>query len=149
MEILLNASRKLLELGLDPNRVIDNRKNTALHLAAVMGSAQLCRLFLDAGADKKATNRSGSRPFDYIKRRDRVAGLPNTQGMRTVVGISQSMSMMEAPNETILLFQSAEVLRLLGDQRQPGRREAMSEDDLIDEYSVRKSFCNTWRSRKH
>eukprot|EP01061_Rhynchopus_euleeides_P010634 TRINITY_DN2012_c0_g1_i2.p1 TRINITY_DN2012_c0_g1~~TRINITY_DN2012_c0_g1_i2.p1 ORF type:complete len:492 (+),score=77.26 TRINITY_DN2012_c0_g1_i2:66-1478(+) len=158
MEILLNASRKLLELGLDPNRVIDEHNNTALHLAAVMGSAQLCKLFLEAGAEKKK-NHSKKLPMDYIKE-ESVPGLPNTTGMRapvdfggTVIGISQAKSRMEAANESILLVQDAEVLRLLGGPCGVSKKEApppLPEDDpSIDEYSVRKSFCNTRHTRKH
>eukprot|EP01061_Rhynchopus_euleeides_P036475 TRINITY_DN6148_c0_g1_i2.p1 TRINITY_DN6148_c0_g1~~TRINITY_DN6148_c0_g1_i2.p1 ORF type:complete len:163 (+),score=5.61 TRINITY_DN6148_c0_g1_i2:23-490(+) len=149
MEILLNASRKLLELGLDPNRVIDNRKNTALHLAAVMGSAQLCRLFVDAGADKRATNDDGKMPMDYIQE-ECAPGLPNTQGMRTPVDfdvtaicISQSISSMKATNEWIMILQDTSALRVLR-VRRPGMKGTASEDDpSIDEYSVRKSVSNT------
>lgn len=46
--------------------------NTALHIAAVYGLSDVCKLLLREGASRTVINRAGKKPLDYFEATDRA-----------------------------------------------------------------------------
>ena len=70
-EIANERVKVLLDAGADPNAGVDGYGQTALHLAAFHGDAEMIRALVDAGADLEARNHREETPLNRARTYER------------------------------------------------------------------------------
>ncbi len=146
--VRLSTARALIERGANPNVARKIMGDTALHLAAMAGSALLVKILLDAGA-VQMRDRKGCTPLDYAKERPENHSLismlwsvPDRPGKVCLV-VNETVSRSEYDGEASLSQQMKMLLEERDDESEEGQEisggsEAKEEgrETLVDNFEI-------------